>query len=356
MALPKGHCFNYFTIAGNLHPLESLLVYCLALGVVFAPPELKDLFWTNCLVQLCIFLPFVQLPVALTGHMTYVDIGWPSGLVAIGVIALVCGTGDWWRRSLISACYLLHGGRMALGALVLFGQATKFTFRFQEDLPRYCYAKYKWTKIEGMPARMWWLKMQQETFGQGMSNCILLCLPAFLAAANPQPGLHLTECLGLATWLLGWIFESSADAQKLAFVAETKRLRYTGHPHACQSTLGMPPFEKYFLWRWCRHPNYFGEWMAWLGLAVAAAPSLGQLAPKQFKAVWFCYLVALILIPRLLYDCLVHWTGAGPAEHFSVQKRPAYLQYQKEVRCFFPFPLPLEHHCKPGWPTFEQNR
>ena len=27
---------------------------------------------------------------------------------------------------------------------------------------------------------------------RGMSNCILLCLPAFLAAANPQPGLHLT--------------------------------------------------------------------------------------------------------------------------------------------------------------------
>lgn len=59
-------------------------------------------------------------------------------------------------------------------------------------------------------------------------------------------------------------------------------------------------------------------------------------------------------IPRLLYDCLVHWTGAGPAEHFSVKKRPSYSEYQSHVRCFFPFPLPfIDHHCLPGWPNFE---
>ena len=70
--------------------------------------HLQDLFWTNCLVQLCIFLPFVQLPVALTGHMTYVDIGWPSGLVAIGVIALVCGTGATWLLAYAGMSYRDH--------------------------------------------------------------------------------------------------------------------------------------------------------------------------------------------------------------------------------------------------------
>ena len=115
--LPKGHWFHFFAVAGNLHPIESLLVYCLTFGVLLAPPHLKTLFYTNCLVQVAIFLPFVQIPVALTGHMVYVDIGWPSGLVAIAIVALM-GTGYWLRRWLICACYLLHGGRMALGALV----------------------------------------------------------------------------------------------------------------------------------------------------------------------------------------------------------------------------------------------
>lgn len=237
--LPKRHWFHYVSVAGKLHPLESVLFYGLSLGLLLAPRHMQMLFYANCFVQLGIFLPFVQLPVALTGHMAYVDIGWPSGVLSIGVIALVWGTGAWLRRYLICGCYLLHGGRMALGALALFGQATGFTYRFQEDLPRYQYAMYKWVKLDGMPKSKWWLKMQQEAFGQGFSNAVLLCVPAFLAASNSSASLHPMEWLGLATWLLGWLLESAADVQKMHFLAECKRL-----PGTEDATLGVAPFDK----------------------------------------------------------------------------------------------------------------
>lgn len=345
--LPKGHWFHFFAVAGNLHPIESLLVYCLTFGVLLAPPHLKTLFYTNCLVQVAIFLPFVQIPVALTGHMVYVDIGWPSGLVAIAIVALM-GTGYWLRRWLICACYLLHGGRMALGALVMFGQATGFTYRFQGDLPRYRYAKHKWTKIDGMPEGWWWMKMQQDTFGQGLSNSVLLCVPAFLAASNSETALHPLEWIGLLTWLCGWIFESSADMQKMSFMVEQKQ------QHNATATLGLAPNDK-FLWTLCRHPNYFGEWMAWLGFSIASLPSIQVFSGYEIATL--CYFLAILLIPRLLYDCLVHWTGAGPAEHYSVKKRPSYMDYQKTVRCFFPFQLPfVDHHQEEGWPSFEVEK
>ena len=242
---------------------------------------------------------------------------------------------------------------MALGAIVLFGQSSKFTYRFDEDLPRYQYAKYKWISIDGMPESTWWLKMQQETLSQGFSNSALLCIPAFLAASNPHPQIHVVECLGWAIWAAGWMFESFADYQKLLFLNDCKQLQKK------DATLGLPPHDKYFLWSWCRHPNYFGEWCAWVGLSLSAVPSLlnSDVLPQQGALVFRFYVVALIMVPRLLYDCLVHWTGAGPAEHFSAKKRATYREYQEKVRCFFPVPVPgMDHHMKAGWPHYEIAR
>eukprot|EP00913_Durusdinium_trenchii_P002867 g2654.t2 len=284
MSVPKGHWFHYVSVAGNLHPLESLVVYALGLGIWMAPPELKTLFYTNCWVQAALFLPFVQLPVALTGHMAYVDIAWPSGLVAIALVAFLNGSGFWPRRWLMSACYLLHGGRMALGALVMFGQSTNFTYRFAEDLPRYRYAKHKWSQIDGMPESHWWLKMQQETLGQGFSNSVLLCVPAFLTVSNPAEGLHLLEWMGLGIWLGGWMFESAADLQKISFMEEQQRLRRedTLVVEACQA----PAAPEALLGR------------ARLVRNVPGAPRIGGGTAREAgrsRRVWFAALVACFM-------------------------------------------------------------
>jgi len=65
--------------------------------------------------------------------------------------------------------------------------------------------------------------------------------------------------IGLATWLFGFGFEVIADRQKSAFNADPEnkgRFIDTG------------------LWSWSRHPNYFGEIVLWIGIAVIAAPVL----------------------------------------------------------------------------------
>lgn len=40
-----------------------------------------------------------------------------------------------------------------------------------------------------------------------------------------------------------------------------------------------------------------------------------------------------------MYTTLVHYTGAVPSEHFSVQKRPEYKEYQRQTNMFFPGPV-----------------
>eukprot|EP00961_Rhodomonas_salina_P291970 3932506-Rhodomonas_salina.1 len=275
----------------------------------------------NACAQAAIFLPFVQAPVALTGHMLYVDIGWPCGLVTIGMVAVYYGTGYWLRRWLFGCCFLLHGGRMAAGAIYLFGRSSGFSYRFKQDLPRYQYARYRWSSAKecAMPAGTWWVKMQHDTATQGFLNTVLLSLPAFLAASNPDKHFHIIELIGLGTWVGAWVVENLADAQKIAFVAQCHKLAKE-HPERREqmqtATLGMAPDDKKaYLWAKCRHPNYFGEWLCWVGVALAAFPSLRVIAPEHVWVRLGCG-AALLAIPRLLYDCLVHWTGAGPAEHY----------------------------------------
>ena len=65
--------------------------------------------------------------------------------------------------------------------------------------------------------------------------------------------------LGLAIWLIGFSFEAIADAQKSAFKAD---LGNRGK------------FIQFGLWSKSRHPNYFGEIVLWIGVAVIAFPVL----------------------------------------------------------------------------------
>ena len=46
----------------------------------------------------------------------------------------------------------------------------------------------------------------------------------------------------------------------------------------------------------------------------------------------------LIMMSWAMYNCLVYYTGAKPAEYYTLQKRPEYAKYQKIVNVFFPGP------------------
>lgn len=64
---------------------------------------------------------------------------------------------------------------------------------------------------------------------------------------------------GLAIWLVGFAIESVADWQKRQFQRQVMK----SSPFICSG-----------LWRYSRHPNYFGEIVLWCGVAVIALPAL----------------------------------------------------------------------------------
>jgi len=334
----KGSPYHLVQVGARITPLESLLVYSLPL--FFLMSHFREWFTWNLVCQFTLFVPVVQLPAFITGHMAYVDIGWPSGLVLLAYNATTLGDGYWVRRWVTCGCMFLHGGRMALGAVALF-----YPYRWKQDLPRYRYAKERFMGQDGMPASMWPLKMQHDTLQQAFANTTVLACPLMLCAFDKTPSVSMLEVAGWLLWVLCWLWENVADGQKMAFLAECRKSK------SKTAVLGHEPFNgaEYNLWTLCRHPNYFGEWMAWNAFILMSLPSLMRL--EESLVIKAGLGLTLWFTSRFFYDCLNYWTGAEPAEHFSVQKRELYKDYQKNTRVFFPFEMPFVDHCRvSGWP------
>ncbi|MEO0600070.1 MAG: DUF1295 domain-containing protein [Myxococcota bacterium] len=299
--------------------LTPLLPFAAGWILLLSTQTLSTVALVNGLVQLTLFALVVNLQIWRTARMSYVDVGWPLGVAAIGLVTLTMSEGYGPRVAVISAVYLFVGLRMGLGALVLWWRG-----KLDVEFPRYEYQKRRWERDgkDNVP-----LAMQVEASVQGLANASFLALPAFVVGANPTPGFAVLEGVGLAIWAAAFVMEWVADAQKAAFVRKAKQ---EGRRKAV-CDVG--------LWRYSRHPNYFAEWMVWNALIMVSVPSWLALRAVEPLAIWVLLGIGLLFVSRLLYVTLVFYTGAVPAEFYSVQKRPDYAAYQRRTNRFFPGPV-----------------
>lgn len=287
----------------------ALLLFSASFGVISL---------INGLLQLLLFALVVCLPTWRTGRMSYVDIGWPWGLTLIGVITWLYSDGDSVRVALVSIAYIFAGSRMGLGALKMWRIG-----HLKTEFPRYEYQKRRWQR-DGKTNTA--LAMQVEAVLQGFANASFLAMPALIIASNPSSTISVFEIIGIIVWLGAFVMESIADSQKLRFLRKMKTL---GEKNTV-CNVG--------LWRYSRHPNYFAEWMVWNGLVIAAIPSWLALYQQESTIIWLLLGVGVLLASRMMYTTLVFYTGAVPAEFYSVQKRPQYKEYQRTTNIFFPGP------------------
>ena len=278
----------------------------------------------NGVAQLVLFAFVVCLPTWRTGRMSYVDIGWPWGLTVIGILTWIYGEGDSLRVAIVSIAYIFAGSRMGLGAIKLL-----ISGHLDKELPRYEFQKKRWIKAGKTNTA---LAMQIEAIVQGVANAAFLAFPAFIIASNPSEEISIFEIIGIVIWLASFIMESVADAQKLKFLRAMKK---SGARNTV-CNIG--------LWQYSRHPNYFAEWMVWNALVIASIPSWLQLYPNMSVIIFVLLGVGLLMTSRIMYVTLVTYTGAVPAEYYSVQKRPAYKDYQQTTNMFFPGPTKLNYN------------
>ena len=292
--------------------------FLLGLGFILWSTTFFKLALLNSLGQIALFTVVVCIPIWRTGRMSYVDIGWPWGLVLLGIISFCFSEGYWLRSLVVSSVVILIGLRMGLGALKMW----RLGF-LKKEFPRYQYQRIVW-KEEGKNNTA--LASQIDAIAQGLANASFLAFPVFIIASNGDQEFSVLEIVGLVIWIVAFSMESIADFQKVRFLKEMKRAGK--HRQVCNVGL----------WKYCRHPNYFAEWMVWNGLVIAAIPSWLSLKALESEPVWLLLGIGLLLASKFMYTTLVYTTGAVPSEYYSVQKRPDYKDYQQQTNRFFPGP------------------
>jgi len=239
---------------------------------------------------------FLGWVVALAiGNTSYVDVLWAYGVGVLGVIYIYL---------LRDECHL---SRYAL----LLGLLGVWSARLGTHLLRRCWkkpedARYAYLRdYLGKRANLgFFLFFQVQAFW-----IVLFASPFLILARNPSE-LGPVDQIGLFIWIVGFTGVSLADKQLRIFKNAPGRTR----GEVC--TTG--------LWRYSRHPNYFFEWVLWLGYLL-----LGMNCPG---AGW------LLLIPPTLYLFLTRITGIPFVEARKLEASgDAYRTYVKSTPSFFPW-------------------
>ena len=138
----------------------------------------------------------------------------------------------------------------------------------------------------------------------------LVCLPVQLGQIADEPAtLGMVGLVGAGLAMAGLAFETIADWQLVRFRAD---------PANAGRVLDRG------LWRYTRHPNYFGDACVWWGLwLVAAETQLGLFA---------------IVGPIYLVFTLTRWSGAPTTEGRMRRRKPDYEDYMRRTSGFFPWP------------------
>jgi steroid 5-alpha reductase family enzyme len=226
--------------------------------------------------------------------VSVVDAFWGSGFVLVAGVTLALAPALDWRAWLMAALVALWGIR-----LTAYIVARSYRHWGVREDKRYAAMRAN----RGSAFRYQSLYL---IFGLQAIILWVIAWPVQTAIHEVRPGFGLLDGLGIALWLVGWLFETVADAQMAAFKADPNnrgRVMDRG------------------LWRYSRHPNYFGETLVWWGIGLIALPG----------APWT--LVAPILITFLL----VRVSGVTMLERVVLEERPGFAAYRARTNAFIPW-------------------
>jgi steroid 5-alpha reductase family enzyme len=164
--------------------------------------------------------------------------------------------------------------------------------------------RYQEIRARNQPHFEW--KSAYLVFGlQGLLAWIVSA-PLLAAVASPFP-LGRLDALGITLFVIGFLFETVGDLQLARF-------------RSAPSNRGKV-FDR-GLWRYTRHPNYFGEFCIWWGFYLIALSGGG----------WWA-----LVSPLLMSMLLLKVSGVTLLEKTIGARRPAYRDYVARTSAFFPW-------------------
>ena len=248
----------------------------------------------SALVLLGLLLALWRLAVRLN-DVSIIDIFWGPGFAVVGAVTLALGSGPLSRRALLFVMTAAWGLRLG---------------------------GYLWWRNHGKGEDARYTAMRRRVPGDfnryALVHVYLFQGVMLLIVSMPvQVGGYLTErsvlappaLLGVVLWALGLLFESVGDLQLARFKAD---------PASAGQVMDRG------LWRYTRHPNYFGDACVWWGIwLVVCVHWAGGLT---------------VFAPALMTFLLLRVTGKKLLERRLARSRPGYAEYVVRTSGFIPRP------------------
>ena len=220
------------------------------------------------------------------------DVAWGPGILLIGLTYYFTNDG---------------GGPRAYLTLVLLGiwairLATHLGIRTRLQGEDFRYVKWR------DEYNHWWFVSYFKVFLLQSVVGWIVSLPIYFAIVSLAPAsLTMLDYLGALLVVSGLVVESVADGQLRRFRAER---------------VNRGKVLDAGLWRYTRHPNYFGEALLWWGFGVIGLATGG---------------VPGLIGPAILTFLLLHVSGVALLEQTLIEK-PGYIHYVGRTPAFLPLP------------------
>lgn len=228
-------------------------------------------------------------------NYSFVDAWWAFGIGFCALFYAVVGQGDFFKSliiGLLAACWSIRLGGHLLRRI-----------RRHHPVEDSRYQKLREVWAGRVKRSFFW-------FFQAQAFLVLLLSMPFLLISRDNGGWGVWEAMGLLVFAIGLGGESLADAQMASF-------KKSGAENSAICQEG--------LWSYSRHPNYFFEFVVWLGFYFFACGS---------EWGW-----VTVFAPGLILFLLLKVTGIPPTEASAVaRKGDAYRDYQRSTSAFVPLP------------------
>ena len=221
------------------------------------------------------------------------DVAWGSGFIILALVGHLSATATSIRGWVVTCLVILWGLRLSIHI--------GLRNRGKPEDPRYRKWREEWGRYATMRAFF------QVFLLQGWMIVVIL-LPATYVLSHGNGRLGWLDAIGVAVWLIGFGFEAIGDLQLVRFKQDSRnrgRLITSG------------------LWRFTRHPNYFGEVTLWWGvwLIACSLPGGWETIPGPATITWLILFASGIPLLEKKYE--------GDVE---------FEKYKRRTSAFFPLP------------------
>jgi steroid 5-alpha reductase family enzyme len=250
--------------------------------------------YLQALIIILILMLFLWIISIIVKNVSIIDFFWGLGFVITCLFYFLNTQGSEIRRILLIILVSIWGVRLS-AYLAWRNKGKGEDFRYREFRRKYGEKRY------------WWISFFQTFFLQGLLMWIIsapLLGAQYLGGDKP---IGIIDFLGVLFWLIGFLFEAVGDLQLAKFRSNPEnkgKVLSTG------------------LWKYTRHPNYFGDASVWWGYGLICL-SAGSYIP--------------IIGTLLMTGLIIKVSGVALLEKTLIEQKSQYKEYIEKTSSFIPW-------------------